>query len=103
MVTSRSCRAGLLLPFPPLMTRSDRVLANVDAAADEIVDFTREWIRVPTVNPPGDLYTECAELIGRRLADCGFETRYFPAEGRPEHTTQHPRVNVVGHRRGRSP
>jgi len=84
------------------MTRSDRVLANVDAAADEIVDFTRELIRVPTVNPPGDLYTECAELIGRRLADCGFETRYFPAEGRPEHTTRHPRVNVVGHRSGRA-
>ena len=77
------------------------MLAAVDAAADEIVDFTRELIRLPTVNPPGDGYPECAELIGRRLQSCAFDVAYFPAEGRPEHTRQHPRVNVVGHRRGR--
>jgi len=84
------------------MNPSDRVLSAVDAAADEIVDFTRELIRLPTVNPPGDGYAACAELIGRRLTACGFETRYFPAEGRPEHTAQHPRVNVMGRRRGRT-
>jgi succinyl-diaminopimelate desuccinylase len=84
------------------MSAPDRALAAVDAAADEIVDFTRELIRVPTVNPPGDGYAECAELIGRRLAACGFETHYVAAEGRPEHTTRHPRINVIGRRRGRS-
>jgi succinyl-diaminopimelate desuccinylase len=82
------------------MTPSDRVLSAVDAATDEIVEFTRDLIRMPTVNPPGDGYSECAELIGRRLAACGFDIRYFAAEGLPEHTTQHPRINVVGHRRG---
>jgi succinyl-diaminopimelate desuccinylase len=85
------------------MHPSDRVLAAVDAAADEIVDFTRELIRLPTINPPGDGYTECAELIGRRLTACGFETRYFAAEGCPEHTSSHPRINVLGRRCGRSP
>src|SRR5450631_2950408 len=85
------------------MTAADRVLDAVDAAADEIVDFTCELIRLPTVNPPGDGYAECAELIGRRLAACGFEPRYFPAEGRPEHTRSHPRINVLGHRAGRAP
>src|SRR5262249_52309570 len=80
----------------------DRVLAAVDRAAGEIVDFTCELIRLPTVNPPGEGYTECAELIGRRLSAFGFDTRYFPAEGRPEHTARHPRVNVVGHRRGQA-
>jgi len=83
------------------MTAPDRVLAAVDACAEEIVDFTREMIRMPTVNPPGDGYPECAELIGRRLRSCGFDVQYFPAEGRPEHTRTHPRINVVGHRRGR--
>ncbi len=83
------------------MTAADPVLASVDAAADEIVDFTRELIRLPTVNPPGDGYTDCAELIGRRLTACGFETTYLAAEGCPEHTTRHPRINVVG-RRGRA-
>ena len=68
------------------MPHTDRVLAAVDAATDEIVDFTRELIRMPTVNPPGDGYAECAETIGRRLSACGFETQLFPAEGLPEHT-----------------
>jgi succinyl-diaminopimelate desuccinylase len=83
------------------MTTADRVLAAVDAAAGEIVDFTCELIRLPTVNPPGEGYPACAETIGRRLAECDFDVQYFAAEGRPEHTARHPRVNVVGRRRGR--
>jgi succinyl-diaminopimelate desuccinylase len=81
--------------------RVDRVLAAVDACADEIVDFTAALIRIPTVNPPGDHYSECAQLIGARLTSCGFEIGYVPAEGRPEHTAAHPRVNVIGRRAGR--
>ena len=81
---------------------TDRVLATVDDCADEIVDFTSALIRVPTVNPPGDAYPECAQLIGTRLKSCGFEVEYINAEGRPEHTRAHPRVNVVGRRRGRA-
>ena len=84
------------------MTLVERVLASVDAATDELVDFTCDLIRVPTVNPPGDDYVDCAELIGRRLATCGFEVQYLAADGRPEHTTRHPRVNVIGRRRGRA-
>jgi succinyl-diaminopimelate desuccinylase len=84
------------------MTRaSDRVLAAVDAAADEAIAFTSDLIRIPTVNPPGDLYEDCARLIGAKLDACGFDVEYHPAEGRPEHTRSHPRVNVIGSRRGR--
>jgi succinyl-diaminopimelate desuccinylase len=82
--------------------RVDRVLAAVDACAHEIVDFTSALIRIPTVNPPGDYYTACAELIGTRLASCGFEIDYVAAEGRAEHTPSHPRVNVIGRRHGRT-
>lgn len=80
----------------------DQVMTAVDAAADEIVDFTSALIRIPTVNPPGENYTECAHLIGARLGDCGFDVEYHDAEGRPEHTRAHPRVNVVGTLRGRA-
>jgi succinyl-diaminopimelate desuccinylase len=80
----------------------DRVLAAIDDAADEIVDFTASLIQIPTINPPGDAYPECATHIGTRLAHCGFDVEYVAAEGRPEHTTTHPRVNVLGTRRGRS-
>ncbi len=78
----------------------DRIVAEIDRAADEIVTFAVELVRMPTINPPGEAYEPCARLIGDRLASDGFEVEYFAAEGRPEHTARHPRVNVVGARRG---
>lgn len=87
--------------MPPAARRADRVLSAVDAAADEIVAFTSEMIRIPTINPPGDAYADCARLIARQLGQCGFEVDLLPADGRPEHTAAHPRINVVGLRRGR--
>ena len=85
----------------PTASPADRVLAAVEAARDEIVDFTSALIRVPTVNPPGEAYEDCARLIGDRLAAFEFDVDYVAAEGRPEHTDRHPRLNVVGLRRGR--
>jgi succinyl-diaminopimelate desuccinylase len=82
---------------------TDRVLKEVEAAAEEIVEFTRELIRIPTINPPGEAYTECAHLIGTRLQRFGFDVDYVEASGRPEHSSKHPRVNVVGTRAGRQP
>ena len=80
----------------------DRVLDAVDAAASEIVAFTADLITVPTVNPPGECYADCARVIGGKLAECRFEVEYLPAEGCLEHTRGHPRINVVGFRRGRA-
>jgi succinyl-diaminopimelate desuccinylase len=79
----------------------ERVLAAVDALADEVIDFTSELVRLPTVNPPGEGYEECARLIGDRLQRGGLAVEYLPAEGRPEHTRRHPRLNVVGTRPGK--
>ena len=80
----------------------DSLMDVIDAATDEMVDFTVGMLRIPTVNPPGDAYVECAEFIGRRLDEFGFAVDYVVADGRPEHTPAHPRMNVVGLRRGRS-
>jgi succinyl-diaminopimelate desuccinylase len=80
---------------------ADRVLSAVEAATDEIVGFTSALIRIPTINPPGEAYQDCARAIGDQLAIGGFDVDYVAAEGRPEHTRAHPRVNVVGFRRGR--
>jgi succinyl-diaminopimelate desuccinylase len=78
----------------------DRVLAEVDRAADEIVEFTADLVRIPTINPPGDEYDACAHFLGDDLQRRGFDVEYIAAEGRAEHTARHPRVNVVGSRRG---
>jgi succinyl-diaminopimelate desuccinylase len=80
----------------------DLVLDAIDDATDEMVAFTQELIAIPTVNPPGEGYVECAEAIGRRLSAFDFEVDYPVAEGRAEHTAAHPRMNVVGLRRGRT-
>ena len=56
--------------------------------AGELVEFTRELIRIPTVNPPGENYRACSELIGGRLRDFGYDVRYVDAEGRPEHSAR---------------
>jgi succinyl-diaminopimelate desuccinylase len=83
-------------------TPADRVLSTIDGMTGEAVAFTSDLIRIPTVNPPGELYEACARRIGAQLEACGFEVEYHAAEGSPEHTPAHPRVNVIGTRRGRS-
>ena len=78
------------------------MLAAVEGIEDEAIAFTSALIRIPTVNPPGEHYADCARLIGETLASLDFGVEYHAAEGRPEHTRDHPRVNVIGTRRGRS-
>jgi succinyl-diaminopimelate desuccinylase len=73
---------------------------EVDRAADEIVRFTADLVRIPTVNPPGEDYERCARWLGDQLAQRGFDVEYIAATDRPEHTAAHPRVNVVGTRQG---
>ena len=82
------------------MNVEDKVLRAVDDLGDEAVAFAAEMVRIPTVNPPGEAYDDCARLIGDRLVRSGFEVEYLDAEGSPEHTAAHPRVNVVGTRSG---
>ncbi len=85
----------------PVAPMQDRVVAEVENLREELVQFAAELVRVPTVNPPGEFYRDCAELIGAKLQTFGFEVEYVEAEGRPEHTAEHPRVNVVGRWAGR--
>ncbi|WP_274424292.1 acetylornithine deacetylase/succinyl-diaminopimelate desuccinylase family protein [Chelativorans sp. YIM 93263] len=71
--------------------------------ADEIVNLTVDLIRFPTVNPPGEAYTPCAEYIARDLARRGFETRLIRGEGAPGDNDRYPRTNVVARREGNRP
>src|SRR6266581_4075530 len=80
------------------MSDADRIVREIDSARDEIVELTRDLVRIPTINPPGDHYDACARLLGDRLSAFGFAVEYIVADHRPEHTAAHPRVNVVGRR-----
>jgi succinyl-diaminopimelate desuccinylase len=74
------------------------ILERLSDRCDEIVALTQELVRIPTVNPPGDAYRPCAELVGERLRRRGFEVAYLRAEGTPGDTARHPRINVVARR-----
>ena len=78
------------------------VLDEVAQLTDDMVAFTRALVRVPTVNPPGDCYSECASIIATRLRELGYEVETLAAEGLPEHTPEHPRLNVLGRLAGTS-
>ncbi len=77
---------------------TDRVLSEAAVCGEEAARFAAELIRIPSVNPPGDAYRECAELIGVRLEADGFETEYIQGPG---DDPQRPKLNVLGRRRGR--
>jgi succinyl-diaminopimelate desuccinylase len=77
------------------ISRLHSAFEGIDARRDDLVALTQALIRIPTVNPPGDNYTPCAELIGERLRRRGFEVQYLRAEGTPGDSDALPRTNVI--------
>jgi len=73
----------------------DGLVREVERRRDEIVALTCDLVRIPTVNPPGDAYLPCAELLGERLRARGFEVAYLRADGAPGDSDRYPRTNVV--------
>lgn len=68
-----------------------------------LVELTRDLVRFPTVNPPGDAYKPCAEFIARHLTKLGFNCQLLTAVGEPGHTDTYPRTNVIARREGKRP
>ena len=87
----------------PSGPQDERIIRAAESVIDEAVEFTRELIRIPTVNPPGEFYEDGARCIGKWLQGKGFTAEYIAAEGMPEHTAKHPRLNVIGRKEGVAP
>jgi succinyl-diaminopimelate desuccinylase len=81
----------------------EKLFQAIDRRRDELVALTADLIRFPTINPPGEAYTPCAEYIGERLRKRGFETQYIRAEGTPGDSDAYPRTNIVARFDGRTP
>jgi len=81
----------------------DSLFARIEAKRDDLVALTRDLIRFPTVNPPGEAYTPCAEFLGQRLKARGFDVGYHRAEGEKGDSARYPRTNVVARREGGRP
>lgn len=81
----------------------ERLYRCIEDKRDDVVALTQDMVRIPTINPPGEAYQVCAELLGRRLAGRGFEIAYVRAEGAPGDSDRYPRINLVARREGRTP
>jgi succinyl-diaminopimelate desuccinylase len=82
---------------------NEQLRKAVDERLDELVALTIDLIRFPTINPPGDAYTPCAEFIAKLLRKRGFEAKLIRGEGAPGDNDRYPRTNVVARREGRGP
>ncbi len=82
---------------------NEQLFRAIEARTDDLVTLTADLIRFPTVNPPGDAYTPCAEFIGERMRRSGFETQLIRGEGAPGDSERYPRTNVIARREGGKP
>ncbi len=74
----------------------DRLFARIDTLRDDLVALTQGLIRIPTINPPGDAYQECAEFVGQRLQRWNYEVSYHRGRGERGDNDAFPRINVLG-------
>jgi succinyl-diaminopimelate desuccinylase len=70
------------------------------ARTDDLVALTRDLIRMPTLNPPGQDYRLICEYLDKRLSAHGFETQLIRAFGTPGDSEKYPRWNIIARREG---
>jgi len=80
----------------------ERLRHEVAARREALVGWTRDLVRIPTVNPPGEHYGEACELVASWLRPLGFDCRLLRAEGARGDSDRWPRWNLVARREGRS-
>lgn len=85
-----------------LLTQHKQViLHSAEALLDEATTFLQGLLRIPTINPPGQAYPECAVYIGEHLRTLGYAVEYIeltPAEVAElaPYGEGLPRMNVLG-------
>ncbi|WZL71655.1 ArgE/DapE family deacylase [Clostridiaceae bacterium 35-E11] len=92
------------MDYKEMSAAIDEAVENLE---DELVEFAREIIRIPTENPPGENYPQCAKAIGEMMKKIGCEVEYIsvPEAVLPElapHGQNLPRVSVIGRYNGKA-
>jgi len=77
-----------------------RLLAEIAARRESLVELARDLIRIPTLNPPGLNYREICDFLAARLAPQGFAVQILRAEGAPGDSDAHPRWNLLARAEG---
>jgi succinyl-diaminopimelate desuccinylase len=79
-----------------------RVIREIDNSGNELVNLLRELVRIRTVNPPGENYVECANLLSRRFKEVGMNTNLIevPETDLRKNGVELPRVSVLSMLKG---
>ena len=68
---------------------------RVEDKREELISLTQDLVKIPTVNPPGEFYSDCVEYLNKRFKSKGFATQIIRAIGTPGDTDRYPRQNIV--------
>lgn len=82
------------------MSLNQRLSDEILAREDDLVALTRDLVRIPTLNPPGDNYREICDFLDARLRKSGFQTELIRAENTPGDSDKYPRWNLIARRDG---
>lgn len=85
------------------MSLADQLIREIDQRRDDLVSLTRDLLRIPTLNPPGENYREICDYLAVRLQAAGFDVEFVRAHGTPGDSDKYPRWNVIARREGAHP
>jgi len=78
----------------------DEFLNRTEGSRADLIELTRDLVRMPTLNPPGEGYRDICEYLARRLAVAGFSCEFIRAFDSPGDSDRYPRWNLVARHEG---
>lgn len=89
--------------MPGTLREADKqaILNAAELLIEDATNFLQGLIQIPSVNPPGNAYHECAHYIGEHLSRLGYKVDYIAlTEGEAAELAPYgenmPRTNVLG-------
>ncbi len=84
------------------MSRRELLLKTIDEMGEEIIELTAEFVKIPTLNPPGENYSQFTNFYAKRAEELGLEAEVIetPEERVRDMGYTLPRTNVVATLKG---
>jgi succinyl-diaminopimelate desuccinylase len=85
-----------------VLSERKTLLETVDEMREEIVELTAEFVKIPTVNPPGENYPKFTDFYAKRAEELGLDVQVIriPKERVEEMGYTLPRTNAVATLKG---
>ncbi len=79
-----------------------KVLDEIDASRSELIELLKDLVRTPTVNPPGENYSECVRLLSEKFKQVGLDVQVVdvPQNQLRDSGLELPRPSVLGRLKG---